>query len=211
MADAVVVAEPAADRADVRTSATARAPLSARWVPWALFAAELVVTAVVIGILSLVLFVQLTLTPGAILGEFDSILTWVFSLGFTAAAEIVGALVLFVVTGMVVGILGMPIRLVGPLRRAWLGNGEVTLVGVGLGVLAIVAAYVFGSWGSIKGEFDTYAFYTPNMWVLLVGWLLLAFSLSMLVWPARWLPPRARRWWLETQCTRHPKPDASQK
>jgi hypothetical protein len=181
-------------------------PRSARWVPWALFVAEFAITAVVIGILSIVLVVQLTLTPGAILGELDSVVTWVFSLGFTAAAELVGALVLFGATGLVVGILGMPIRLVGPLRRAWLRNGEVTIAGIGLGILGIAAAYVFGSWGSVEGQNGTYTFYTPSFWPLLIGWLLLAFSLSMLVWPARWLPRRARAWWIETQCTRHPRP-----
>jgi hypothetical protein len=43
---------------------------------------------------------------------------------------------------------------------------------------------------------------SPNPWPLLVGWLLLAFSLSMVVWPVGWLPRRAREWWIATQCTK---------
>jgi hypothetical protein len=41
--------------------------------------------------------------------------------------------------------------------------------------------------------------------VFLAGWFLLAFSLSMFVWPARWLPTRARAWWTETQLTPRPR------
>ncbi|MBX3091507.1 MAG: hypothetical protein KF801_03255 [Cryobacterium sp.] len=188
--------------------ASTRPIRSASWVPWVLFVAEFVIAAVVVGILSVILVVQLTLTPGAILGEFDGIFTWVVSLGFTAAVELVGAVILFAATGLAVGILGMPIRLIGPLRRLWLGNGEVTILGVAIGVLFIVAAYIFGSWGSVDGQFNTYTYYSPSPWPLLVGWLLLAFSLSMLVWPARWMPRRARAWWTETQLTKHPKPGA---
>ncbi len=174
----------------------------ARAVPWLLFLAELVITAVVIGVLSFVLFVQLTLTPGAILGEFDDILAWTIGLGFTAAIEVVGALILFLVTGLVVGILGMPIRLIGPLRRKWLRYGEATLIGIGAGIVLIVVAYVLGSWSKVEGNVNSYDVYSPSPWPLLVGWLLLAFSLSMVVWPANWLPRRAREWWIATQCTK---------
>ena len=176
---------------------------TARWVPWVLFLLELVITAVVIGILSLALVAQLTLVPGAIFGEFDDIMTWVVGLGFTAAIEVVMALLLFGATGLLVGILGLPIRLVGPLRRAWLGNGELTIAGVVVGLFMIVVAYLFGSWGSIDGTFNSYAFYSPSPWPLLIGWLLLAFSLSLLVWPARWMPRGARTWWTETQLIKH--------
>jgi hypothetical protein len=177
-------------------------PGLARAVPWILFAVELVITVVVIGILSVILFVQLTLTPGAILGEFDDFLTWTVSLGITAVAEVVGSLALFGATGLVVGILGLPVRFIGPLRRAWLRHGEVTLIGIGLGILAIAAAYIFGTWSTVTGNLDTYDIYSPNPWPLLVGWLLLAFSLSMVVWPVGWLPRRAREWWIATQCTK---------
>jgi hypothetical protein len=175
---------------------------SARWVPWVLFLAELVLTAAVIGVLSIVLVVQLTLTPGAIFGEFDDIFTWVVSLGLDAAIEVIAAIFVFLATGLIVGIVGLPIRLIGPVRRAWLGNGEVTIGGVVLGVLLIGSAYLFGTWGSIHQEHGTYSFYSPSPLPLLIGWLLLALSLSLLVWPSRWLPRRARAWWTETQFTK---------
>jgi hypothetical protein len=37
----------------------------------------------------------------------------------------------------------------------------------------------------------TYPAFTPSPLPLLTGWFLLAYSLSLLVWPARWLPSRA--------------------
>lgn len=194
--------------AEISVRPTSSHPRLARAVPWLLFAAEFVIAAAVIGVLSFVLFAQLTLVPGAILGEFDDILTWTVGLGFTVAIEVVGALILFVVTGLIVGILGMPIRLIGPLRRKWLRYGEATLIGIGVGIVLIVVSYALGSWGKIKGNFDSYDVYSPSPWPLLVGWLLLAFSLSMVVWPANWLPRRAREWWIATQCTKR-KPVAS--
>lgn len=65
----------------------------------------------------------------------------------------------------------------------------------------MIAAYVLGGWERVALELNAYNVFVPNVWVLLAGWLLFAFSLSLLVWPARWLPPRARRWWIETQGT----------
>jgi hypothetical protein len=160
-----------------------------------LFLVELVLTSLVMGILSVALVVQLTLTPGAIFGEFDGLFTWVVSLGVDAAVEIIGAIFVFLLTGLVVGLLGLPIRLIGPVRRAWLGNGEVTIAGVALGTVLIVAANLLGSWNDIHEQHGTYAVFTPTAPPLLAGWF-------VLVWPARWLPRRARIWWTETQLTK---------
>lgn len=174
----------------------------ARWVPWALFACQLVITALVIGVLSVVLVVQLTLVPGAILGEFDDILTFSVSVAFTGVAEIVGALIVFAVTGLLVGLLGLPVRLIPSLRRAWLGNGEVTIAGVVAGAVLLIVSYVpFGVWEQVRFENNTYPVFAPSPWLLLLGWILLALSLSLLVWPCRWLPRKAREWWTETQLT----------
>lgn len=175
---------------------------TARWVPWVLFLVELVLTSVVVGILSVALVIQLTLTPGAIFGEFDDIFTWAVSLGVDAAVEVVAAIVIFLLTGLIVGIVGLPVRLIGPVRRAWLGNGEVTVAGVVLGALLIVVAFALGSWGKVHDEHAMYAVFTPSPVPLLMGWFVLALSLSLLVWPARWLPRRARAWWTQTQLTR---------
>jgi hypothetical protein len=179
---------------------------TAGWVPWVLFLVELVLTSIVVGVLSVALVVQLTLTPGAIFGEFDSIFTWVVSLGVDAAVEILASIFVFLLTGLIVGIVGLPVRLIGPVRRAWLGNGEVTVAGAVLGILLIVVAYALGAWGNIHQEHGTYAVFTPSPWPLLIGWFVLALSLSLLVWPARWLPRRARAWWTETQLTKKSRP-----
>ncbi|MCC7128740.1 MAG: hypothetical protein IT192_07995 [Microbacteriaceae bacterium] len=74
---------------DAETSVrpTSSHPRLARAVPWLLFAAEFVIAAAVIGVLSFALFAQLTLVPGAILGEFDDILTWTVGLGFTPSLK----------------------------------------------------------------------------------------------------------------------------
>jgi hypothetical protein len=181
---------------------------AATWLPWALFFAELVITSVIIGVLSVVLVVQLTLTPGAIFGEFDNILTWIVGLGADAAVEVVAAVFILIITGLVVGLLGLPIRLIGSVRRAWLGNGEVTIAGVVLGVLLLVVAYLLGTWSNVHQDHHAYAVFTPSPLPLLIGWFVLAYSLSLLVWPARWLPRRARGWWTETQLTKRPRPPA---
>lgn len=182
---------------------------SSGWVPLVLFLIELGLTSVVMGILSVALVVQLTLTPGAIFGEFDGVFTWVVSLGVDAAVEIIGAIFVFLLTGLIVGLLGLPIRLIGRVRRAWLGNGELTIAGVVLGTVLIVAAYLLGNWSDIHEQHGTYAVFTPSPLPLLVGWFVLAFSLSLLVWPARWLPRRARIWWTETQLTKRQRNSAT--
>lgn len=186
---------PAADAPSVRRR-------SARWFSWVLFFGELVMTSVIIGVLSVVLVVQLTLTSGAVFGEFDDILTWVVGRGADAAIEVAAAIFVFTVTGLVVGLLGLPIRLIRPVRRFWLGNGEVTIAGVVLGALLLVEAYLLGTWGNLHQGNRTFAVFNPSPLPLLVGWFVLAYSLSLLVWPARWLPRRARSWWTETQLTR---------
>jgi hypothetical protein len=175
-------------------------------VPWALLLGQLAITTVVIGILSFVLVVQLTLVPGAIFGEFDGIMTGFVSWAVDGVTEIIAALIVFFVTGLIVGLIGMPVRLIPPLRRLWLGNGEATLAGAVLGGLLILIAYApFGTWEQVHLDHGTYPVFTPSPWPLLVGWLLLALSLSLIVWPVRWMPRRARIWWTQTQLTRHPR------
>jgi hypothetical protein len=85
----------------------------------------------------------------------------------------------------------------------------MTIAGVALGTVLIVAAYLLGNWSDIHEQHGTYAVFTPSPQPLLVGWFLLAFSLSLLVWPARWLPRRARIWWTETQLTKRQRNSAT--
>ena len=174
-----------------------------RWVPWVLFGIELVGTSIVIGILSVVFVMQLTLNPVIFMGGGSPL--WIPILGAVEAGlQLLIALAVFLLTGFIVGVLGLPIRFVPSLRRLWLANGEATVFGVLLGVVAIVVSY-FPLGALVDVDLDlvdlSYPAYQPNGVVFLVGWFLLAFSLSMFVWPARWLPARARAWWTETQLT----------
>jgi hypothetical protein len=190
------------DPAVLRDVGSADRRRTARWLPLALFFVELLITSVVIGVLSVALVIQLTLTPGAIFGEFDDILTWAVGLGVDAALEVIGAIFVFLLTGLLVGLLGLPVRLIGPVRRAWLGHGEITIAGVLLGGVLLIVAYALGTWSDVYQDHGTYPVFTPSPLPLLVGWFLLAYSLSLLVWPVRWLPRRARNWWTETQLTK---------
>jgi hypothetical protein len=72
-----------------------------------------------------------------------------------------------------------------------------------VGTLLILVSYLpFGRWEQVSFQYGAYPVFAPSPWPLLIGWILLALSLSLLVWPARWLPPRTRAWWTETQLTK---------
>jgi len=124
-----------------------------------------------------------------------------------AGLQLLVAFVVFLVTGFIVGVLGLPIRFVPAARRLWLANGEFTVFGaLAGGILLVLAYFPFGTWFTVPLEEYSFPTYQPNPWVFLAGWFLLAFSLSLIVWPARWLPARARAWWNETQLTPHLRP-----
>ena len=104
------------DRVCLEGSSTSlRLPRRARWVPWVLFVCQLVITAVVIGVLSFVMVVQLTLVPGAIIGEYDGLLTSAVSLVFTGIAEVVASLIGWLMLALSLSLLVWPSR--------WLPHG----------------------------------------------------------------------------------------
>ena len=103
-------------------------------------------------------------------------------------------------TGFIVGVLGLPIRFVPAARRFWLANGEFTVFGaLAGGILLILAYFPFGSWFTVPLEEYSFPTYQPNAWVFLVGWFLLAFSLSHVRLAGALAPGARRAWWTETQ------------
>ena len=172
----------------------------ARWVPWVLVLVELGLCTIVLGALSLILVVQLTLVPGALFSDLD--FTTPFDWALTGAIELAGAVIVFAVTMVGTLVIGLPVRLIPPLRRLWLANGEVTIAGIVLGAALILVAYALGGWQRVPLEYGLHRVFVPSLWPLALGWAIFALSLMHVVWPARWLPRRVRGWWGETQTTR---------
>jgi hypothetical protein len=174
------------------------APRRGRWLPAVSFLVQLVVTAVVMGLLSIAVVFGFTYNPLDVLAFFN-VFAIAGSLVVRTLLALVAAMLLFALTGLIVGILGLPVRIVPSWRRAWLGNGEWTVAGVVLGGALLIT-------GVLLGHPSVSAFggpaYQPEPWTMFVGWILLAFSLSMFVWPVRWMSARARAWWEETQLHR---------
>lgn len=171
--------------------------------PWVLFVVHLALGALILGPLSALLFVQLTLVPSALLTDVD--FTTPFDWALTAGLELVGIVVLFAVTVTATLLIGLPVRLIPPMRRIWLANGEATVLGVILGVTGIAAAYLLGGWTQVSVGEAMHDVFEPSPLPLLIGWAVLSVSVMHLVWPARWLPRRARAWWTETYLAPNPR------
>ena len=90
-------------------------------------------------------------------------------------------------TTVCVLLLGLPIRLMPRLRSWWMDNGELTLLGAGLGAALVVVAFRIGHPGTVSdGDLELRVF-QPNVLLLLVGWLLLSFSCAHVRLPRRWM------------------------
>jgi hypothetical protein len=100
----------------------------------------------------------------------------------------VGALLLCLLAAVVVSaistvfvvVVGLPLRFTRRLRLWWIRNGELAIAGVVVGAALVVASAFLGAGGA------------PNGWLLVPGWLMLAFSLAHTWWPDRWRPERLR-------------------
>ncbi|TXK17153.1 hypothetical protein [Homoserinibacter sp. GY 40078] len=169
----------------------------ARWVPWAMFVGQGIVTATVMGMLSVVVVFAFGYHPLDVVAVFN-----VFAMAGLLAAQTaiaaVTAVLLFILTGVVVAVLGLPVRLIPRWRRAWLRNGEWTIAGVLVGIALLIISITRGQ--PITTAVGGPAF-APEPWTLFAGWWILAFSLSLLVWPVRWMPASAKAWWMRTQVT----------
>ena len=129
------------------------------------------------------------IATGAILSVAATIL--LLSTGY--ASDGVGAFLLCLLAAVVVSaistvfvvVAGLPLRVSRRARHWWIRNGELAFVGAAVGAGLLIASAVLGGGGA------------PNGWLLVPGWLLLAFSLAHTWWPDRWRPSRLRT----------PKPD----
>ncbi|MCT1394488.1 hypothetical protein M4D51_01970 [Microbacterium sp. p3-SID338] len=86
------------------------------------------------------------------------------------------AVVLSVVSMITALVIGLPLRLVSALRARWLAHGEVTVLGVVVGLGACIVSVVLagGSGGAAL-----------PWWAFVVSWTVLAFSVAHFVWPGR--------------------------
>ncbi|WP_197462120.1 hypothetical protein [Microbacterium sp. CH1] len=93
------------------------------------------------------------------------------------------AVVLSVVSMITALVIGLPLRLVSALRARWLAHGEITVVGVVVGLGACIVSVVLagGSGGAAL-----------PWWAFFVSWTVLAFSVAHFVWPGRGRPREFR-------------------
>jgi hypothetical protein len=94
--------------------------------------------------------------------------------------SLLAAVIASAITTVFVVVIGLPLRFTRRARLWWIRNGELALAGSAVGVGLLVASAVLGA-----GE-------APNGWLLVPGWLLLAFSMAHSWWPDRWRPERLR-------------------
>ncbi|MDN4639041.1 hypothetical protein QCD70_02165 [Agreia sp. PsM10] len=93
---------------------------------------------------------------------------------------LLAAVVASAISTVFVVVLGVPLRFTRRARLWWIRNGEVALAGTLVGAGLLIASAILGGGGA------------PNGWLLVPGWLLLAFSLAHTWWPDRWRPERLR-------------------
>lgn len=100
--------------------------------------------------------------------EYDGVTSFI-------AASII-AVVLSVVSIVTALVIGLPLRLVSTLRARWLAHGEITVLGVVVGLGACIVSVVLagGSGGAAL-----------PWWAFVISWSVLAFSVAHFVWPGR--------------------------
>jgi hypothetical protein len=90
---------------------------------------------------------------------------------------------------------GLPHRLVHPLRSRWLANGELTVAGVLLGFVAIEIVLAVAPVSTLVDELASYEARDVHSRALLIAWSLFVFSIAHFVWPPAMdsAPPLTRR------------------
>lgn len=104
------------------------------------------------------------------------------------AGGLLAATVGWALTLVAVFVVGLPVRLEPKLNGWWLRNGGIPVVGVVVGAVLIPLAWVFGTLTTFDADGRTVSQYVSQLWVLLAGWLLLAFSLTHVWLPSQWRP-----------------------
>ncbi|WP_336500813.1 hypothetical protein [Microbacterium paraoxydans] len=100
--------------------------------------------------------------------EYDGITTFIGATVF--------AVVLSIVSMIAALLLGLPLRLVPVLRAWWLAHGEITVLGVVVGLVACTVSVVLA--GGSRGGAST-------GWAFVVSWSVVAFSVAHFVRPRR--------------------------
>lgn len=93
---------------------------------------------------------------------------------------LLAAVVVSAISAVFVVVVGLPLRFTRRVRLWWIRNGELAIAGSVAGAGLLIASVLLGGGGA------------PNGWLLVPGWLLLAFSLAHTWWPDRWRPERLR-------------------
>ena len=117
--------------------------------------------------------------------------TGTFEGGFQAFFWLIYAVILCAVTIAVVLVLGLPLRIVA--RLWWRRHFWIPIVGVVLGAAALVVSFLPDLVETSEIEIDGvgYTAVSPVWWLVLIGWLVLAFSLVHLTVPMRRVRPSA--------------------
>lgn len=99
----------------------------------------------------------------------------------------IAALVVAVPTMLIVLLVGLPLRLVPALRARWLRNGEITVAGVVIGLIASIVVIAAARVIPVVDEIGVDEARDINWWAELGSWFLFAFSVAHFVWPLRWV------------------------
>jgi hypothetical protein len=132
-------------------------------------------------------------------------------LGFTSGGDgtvlglVLGVLLLALFTVLAAALIGVPLRLIGPVRRWWGKHTALMPAITGIGKLLILTSLATGSTElltdqELPGSLP-FAAYQPNMPLLGIGWITFAFGAAHLWSPrAPKQPPTKPR-----TCEKHPR------
>jgi len=122
---------------------------------------------------------------GAVVGAGAAVSLWGMWTEYDGVLTLIGMVILPIIvaipSALIVLVIGLPIRLVPPVRRWWLSHGEYTLIGAVGGFIVLIVGVVLARAGAEAGS--------PGVdgWQFLVsGWSVFCLSTMHFVWPRRW-------------------------
>lgn len=113
--------------------------------------------------------------------------------GFSAMGWGIAAVLISLLSIGAAFAIGSPLRVVPRWTRWWLGHGELSVVGVLVGLAGCAICLVSAPVQMLIGQFGPLAVLDVNWWLLGIAWAVLAFSVAHFVWPARWSRRGRRR------------------
>lgn len=121
-----------------------------------------------------VVFAVAVATLAGMWTEYDGMLTLIGMVVLPFLVAIPSAIVAFLI--------GLPIRLIPPIRRWWLRHGEYTLIGAATGFVIVMVGVVVVRTSSDAGSTDL-----QGWQVLAAGWAVFCLCAMHTVWPRRWI------------------------